>query len=196
MRGAPVWPDPVPEGLVQPWAVAAYADHVRDMVVGHKERGLWALADVLGRMLAGAVASACASLDTSVPVALVPVPSRPGALRARGHDPTGAMVRRAAVHLRAGGRDARVLPVLRVRPGVADQSGLSARDRRSNLSGALWCPARGVARHAATGGRRWVVVCDDVLTTGSTVREAQRALEAVGAPPVAACVVAASRRRT
>ena len=60
------------------------------------------------------------------PVVLVPVPSRPGADRVRGHDPTGAMTARAARTLRAGGVDALALPVLRSRRGVVDQAGLGA----------------------------------------------------------------------
>ncbi|MFC6340712.1 phosphoribosyltransferase family protein, partial [Nocardioides hankookensis] len=38
-------------------------------------------------------------------------------------------------------------------------------------------------------------VCDDVVTTGVTLREAQRALEAVGLEVAAAAAVAATRRR-
>jgi predicted amidophosphoribosyltransferase len=120
---------------------------------------------------------------------LVPVPSRPGAVRARGHDPLLDVVRRAA-RLVPG---ATVAPVLRSRGGVRDQAGLSASERAANLAGSLWCPSAGLRRFA--GHTRRVVVCDDVLTTGATAREAQRALAASGLDVCAVAVVAATLRR-
>ena len=55
------------------------------------------------------------------------------------------------------------------------------------------CPARAVRRQA--GRRAHVVVCDDVITTGATAREAQRALEAAGVTVLAVAAVAATTRR-
>ena len=43
--------------------------------------------------------------------------------------------------------------------------------------------------------RARIVVCDDVITTGVTLRESQRALEAVGLEVAAVAAVAATRRR-
>ncbi len=123
------------------------------------------------------------------PMLVVPVPSRPGAARARGHDPLLDVVRRAA-RLVPG---ATVAPLLRSRGGVRDQAGLSASERAANLAGSLWCPSAGLRRFAGRTGR--VVVCDDVLTTGATAREAQRALAASGLDVCAVAVVAATVRR-
>jgi orotate phosphoribosyltransferase len=57
------------------------------------------------------------------------------------------------------------------------------------------CPSRSLRRLAAVAPRARIVVCDDVLTTGVTAREAQRALEAVGLEVAAVAAVAATQRR-
>lgn len=191
----PVWPDPVPPGLVQPWAATAYDGPVRGLLLGHKERRLLALRRPLAGLLALAVAAAAQEAGHG-PLVLVPVPSRRGTARARGHDPTLRITTGAAALLRRAGVDVTARPLLGSRSGVVDQAGLDAAARATNLAGSMHCPTGLVRRLAArrTGAR--VVVCDDVLTTGATVREAQRAIEAVGIRVLAVAVVAATRRRS
>ena len=48
---------------------------------------------------------------------------------------------------------------------------------------------------ARGAGRVSILVCDDVLTTGATAREAQRALEDAGLRVRAVVTVAATRKR-
>ncbi|WP_460800848.1 ComF family protein [Nocardioides pacificus] len=189
------WPTPVPPGLAPPWAAAEYADAVRQMVVGLKEHRRLALRRPLARLLAGAVLAVIDNGPGSGPVVLVPVPSRRAVVRARGHEPTWSLTREAANLLRAGGHDVTARRVLVVRRGVADQSGLGAQERAANLAGSLCCPTRSLRRLAHQHPRARFVVCDDVLTTGATAREAQRALEAVGVGVLGIATVAATRRR-
>ncbi|MEU4617587.1 ComF family protein [Streptomyces umbrinus] len=193
-----VRPEPEPPGLPVVHAAAPYEDEVRAVLLAHKERGALMLAGPLGAALAGAVrvglATGCGSGagaagfvaggpggpvgvgGSRTPVSLVPVPSAPWAVRARGHDPARRIALAAAGELRRTGTPARVVAVLRQRRAVADQSGLNSRQRLDNLAGALEVPAGG-ARLLAGGGR--LVIVDDLMTTGASLAEAARALRAV-----------------
>ena len=184
--------------MVAPWTAAAYADTARALVLGHKERAMHGLrgplSDLLARAVRGAVDDAGAG---DLPVVLVPVPSRPATVRARGHDPTWTITRGAARRLRRQGYDVRALRMLRLRRRVADQAGLDAAQRAANLAASMWCPSRSLHRLAGRSSRRTqalVVVCDDVLTTGATAREAQRALEACGVTVLSVATAAATRK--
>lgn len=178
-------PTPVPDGLAPAFSAAEYAGVPRALILAHKERGVLPLARPLGELLASAVRAATPGPG---PVLLVPVAGRPAAVRERGHDPMLAIVLRAARLL----PEARAARLLRCRTTSADQAGLGAADRAANLAGTLWCPSAGL--HRWSGLRARVVICDDVLTTGSTAREAQRALESAGVRVSAIATVAATRR--
>lgn len=188
-----VWPTPCPPGLVPPWAAGEYAGLLRELVLGHKEHGQIGLHRPLGLLLADAVEAAVGS--PGCPVLLVPVPSRPATVRSRGHDATYRMTRAAAAVLRARGQRAQVAKLLVVGP-VLDQAGLDARARAANLAGSMTCPSTRLRALARRLGEAVVVVCDDVLTTGATAREAQRALAVSGVPVAALATVAATRRRS
>lgn len=196
VQPAPCWPTPTPDGLVEPWAATSYDALARDLVLGLKERGLLSLSGPLAGLLAAAVTAALDGQRAGGGgVVLVPVPSRSATVRARGHDAIAATTRRAASRLRAAGLPVTAVPLLRLRAGVADQSGLDAGARRRNLDGSMTCPTPALRRMWHRHGAVRAVICDDVVTTGSTLREAQRALEAVGVPVCAAAVVAATRLR-
>ncbi|MFE7892325.1 ComF family protein [Streptomyces sp. NPDC057412] len=201
-----VRPVPEPPGLPEVHAAARYTDEVRAVLLAHKERGALALAAPLGAALAravragsresrgdcgaglresrddagGAGASVRAGGDGSV--LLVPVPSARAAVRARGHDPARRIALAAAGALRRTGTPARVAAVLRQARGVADQTGLSSRQRLVNLAGALSVVPGGGRLLAGAGS---VVLVDDLMTTGASLAEAARAVrEAVRAGPV------------
>jgi ComF family protein len=104
-----------------------------------------------------------------VPDLIVPVPLHPLRLRQRGFNPAGLL----AATL---GRD-RDLPVdpvalARIR-NTPSQTRLARSQRARNLSGAFR------ARKKPLPDRIWLV--DDVVTTGSTLREAARTLRRAGA---------------
>ncbi len=177
-----------PRGLELAVAAAPYAGPVGAMVVAHKEHGRLGLVRPLGRALgvAAGVGVVRSGVPTRTGVLVVPVPSTAAAVRARGQDAMVRLARAAALELRSEGIGCRVLPVLRQTRRVRDQAGLGAAERATNLAGALVVPA----------GRRLLVrtrpvlVVDDVLTSGSSLAEAARALTEAGAHVLGAAVVA------
>lgn len=193
----PTRPTPCPADFPLTWAVGGYDGPLRSVLLAHKEHGQQALAQPLGELLALALDGLLSTARPVVsPVVLVPAPSRPAATRARGRDPTAALVRPAARVLRAGGRDVQVASLLATRSGLVDQAELDSSGRAANLHHSLrvrTSVVRALARRAPRIAG--VVICDDVVTTGATLAEAARALRAVGLPVLGAATVAATRRR-
>ncbi|MDP3967365.1 MAG: phosphoribosyltransferase family protein [Nocardioides sp.] len=193
-------PSPCPAGLVPTFAAGVYDGMLRALVLGHKERGQLAAGRALGVLLAVAVRTLLAqgagpgAVPGATVVVLVPVPSQRATVRARGVDATTRMTRAGARELRRGGGTVVVLPLLAVRRGTRDQGGLTSTERAANLRGRMWVRPRPRDRLTRLGPVR-VVLCDDVVTTGSTLREAQRALERSGVPVAGAATVAATVRR-
>ena len=190
------WPTPTPAGLAPPWASAEFSGTVRDLILALKERRCFAAARPLGRQLSLAVLAVARNHAPDLPIVLIPVPSRPSTVRQRGHDATYAVTHRAAGEtgdLR--GAPPTVARLLVLRPGVVDQAELTASGRAVNVTGSMFVPTERLRRFVARStGPLAAIVCDDVLTTGSTAREAQRALEAVGLPVAGIATVAATRR--
>lgn len=155
------------------WAGAVYGGAVRSLVGAFKDAGRTDAGPALAEPLGRAIVAALAAAPPGGPIALATIPSSGAALRERGYRPVERLL--AASGLRPA-------PALRAARDRVDQAGLDAESRRRNASG--WLLARpGVA------GRRFLLV-DDVLTTGSTLSEAARALAAGGAEAVGFAVLA------
>jgi predicted amidophosphoribosyltransferase len=176
----------LPDGFPPVVAAGAYADTLRKVLLAAKERNALGLLPLLGGRLAAAVARLVLDAGPASLLVLVPVPSAPAQVAARGVNLTASLARVAAARLRSTGLSVRVHRGLALARSPEDQAGLDRIQRLVNLSGAFR------ATGEEPGGP--VVVVDDIVTTGATLTEAVRACDAGGRHVIGAAVVAATMR--
>ena len=133
---------------------------------------------VVARSLGGLMLERLASQIVDTPELLMPVPLHPSRLRERGFTQSLELARPLARRL---GLPLDVQACRRQR-NTPPQAELSARHRQRNIKGAF------VTQGRLDGCR--IAIIDDVMTTGSTVREMARTLLAAGAAEVQVWVCA------
>ena len=165
-------------GGLRVWSGLTFEGVAARVIRSCKEDARPGLARVLAPALRAALAAAggAAPPDARGRVIVVPVPASRRAMRTRGF-------RLVEVVTRAAGADpVRALHQIEV---TRDQRDLGVMQREENLHGAF----------CASGVRgAHVVLVDDVVTSGATLREGARALAAAGAHVVGAATVAATPR--
>jgi ComF family protein len=145
-----------------PFRFAYPLDH---LVRGLKFRNDLPCGRVLGQLFAGCLLARSEPL----PEAIVPVPLAPRRYRQRGYNQASEL---ALAIRRATGAAVRSDVAIRRRE-TAEQAGLDRKARRRNVTGAFAVVAPLHALHVA--------ILDDVVTTGSTVRELAQVLREAGA---------------
>ncbi|KQR06403.1 phosphoribosyl transferase [Arthrobacter sp. Leaf145] len=195
-------------------AAGPYRDELAQCLLSFKHYGQWRLAGVLAGCLGKAVDAA---VGNESGYCLVPVPTSGGAYRKRGFSPLHLMLlilRLRHSQAQCPHRDVltkvRFLPFRRdgrgslqaLLPGIADaipgrqgsdggsgQKGLGRGERARKVRGSMRVRR---TRTRLIRGMGCILV-DDVLTTGATLAEAARAVEAAGGVVCGAVVLAATR---
>jgi predicted amidophosphoribosyltransferase len=163
-------------GELEVVSLARYEGALRTAIVAYKS-GRRELAPVLGRLLRAAFPPGGFGADL-----VAPVPSTPARLRERGFAHTELLAREYAA-----GTAARVAPVLSQADGLPQRG--RARGERLRVAGRF-----GAGGESVLAGRR-VVLLDDVVTTGASLRGCAGALRRAGAQVVGALTLARTLRR-
>jgi ComF family protein len=134
-----------------------------------------------GRILVQLALDAFAESNVSIPQAIVPMPLHRDRLRERGYNQVMELARPFADALGVPLRE-----ILVRRRATAAQSDLDAAARRRNVRGAFDVVGDDLPSHVA--------LVDDVMTTGTTVRECARVLRRAGVERVDVWVLARARK--
>lgn len=142
---------------------------------------------VLAELWIDSAHAARAGGTVALPAAIVPMPLHATRLRERGYNQALELAKPLAREFGI----ALAPDLLRRTRATAAQSNLDAAARRKNLRGAFDIDAAALAASAPTH----VALLDDVMTTGTTVREAARTLKRAGVARVDVWVLARAPHR-
>lgn len=168
-------------------AVGDYQEPLRSLILGWKNRGQYLRSRTLARALEPALDQLLARDRREQPATapgrpvLVPVPSTTAHRLRRGEDHTALLAGHLAA--RSGARVRRLGSL-----HDSGQSGKGARDRRRRSGRGAAAPVLGPVHGPP------VVLVDDVVTTGSTLRGLHDRLRGQGDRVIGAVVLAAARR--
>jgi len=156
-------------------SAAEFAGPMRKAIHQFKYGGMRALAPTLGRILVDVWCQDPYPADL-----IVPVPLHPSRLRQRGYNQSALLAYELGRHTGLAVSD----QILTRRVATRPQVGLKARERLLNVRGAFACQSTAIRGLS-------VVVIDDVMTTGATLRACAEALLTSGASQVWGLTLAA-----
>ena len=178
--GVPIGlPGELPAPLLQAEWCASFRGVTRDALHAIKYSGEQRLADPLG----AAIARRWRAVGVGAEV-VVNVPVHADRERQRGYDQAALIARKAARDL-----ELPFVPALRRARATIAQFDLDRRERARNVKGAFVVDPR----HAPALRDRWILLVDDVVTTGATLVACATALDEAGALGVSAITVARER---
>lgn len=169
----------LPPGLVQLEWCATYSGSVRSALHALKYGGERRLSDPLAAALSTRWRQAGAGGDL-----LTWVPVHPSRLRERGFDQAEVLAQEMGAQLGLA-----VAACVARQQRTAAQHSLSQQERAGNIAHAFVVPPAAMA----TVRGRWIVVVDDIVTTGATLAGCATALYSAGAAAVSAICVARDR---
>ena len=181
-----------------------YSDAVATVVLQAKENSNRIAQKLMATVISKAIQESFA-YSSAKSLLITPIPSSKSALRRRGEDFLKTIVRQSLDFYEADIKrnksahlitypTVELVELIEHRRRVKEQSGLQSHQRQINMEGAFMVSHRRRARWAQSVAGE-VILVDDVITTGSTLIAAKKALNEAGFTVISAVTACATVRR-